>query len=67
MVTLDFRKEDCERLEINHIPTHTRQNKGEEVVDTERTVHREHNRHDQLDLNRQSNEEQQTQSTAMDY
>ena len=45
MVTLDVGKEDSERPEINHIPTRTR-NKSEEMVDTERTVHIEYNKHD---------------------
>ena len=53
MVTLDLGKEDCERPQINHcerpqinhIPTRTRTN-SEEMVDTERTVHRRYNRHD---------------------
>jgi hypothetical protein len=66
MVTLDLGKEDCERPQINHILTRTRTN-SEEVVDKERTVHRRYNRHDWLDLHRQSNEERQTQPTAMDY
>jgi hypothetical protein len=45
MVTLDLGIEDCERPEINYIPTRTRNN-SEEMVDMERTVHRRYNRHD---------------------
>ena len=66
MVSLDFRNQYRERLEMNYIPARTR-NKGEAMVDTERTVQREHNQHDRLGLNRQSNGEHQTQQTTMDY